>query len=515
MVLSDPWTARRGPDPRRSAEDEPTLRRYVGPLLERVRLVLLVCLLTTLVAAIYAVTAAKVYEAEAQLLVTPVSRDDVALSGLGLIRDSPEPLRDVETVASLVATADVATAASRDMGVKTSPQALLDAITALPVANSNIISVRGMANTPAGAQMITNAFAVAAVQDRDRQLRRRLDETTKRLRTRITRGDGAREGESSLDAQIARLEGLRVSGDPTVSLETKAPPPSEPESPRVALIIAAGLFAGLVLGVGGVFTLQILDPRLRRVNQISDDLGLPILAHIPDVPGGNVGPLAPSRLPRSALDAYKALQFFMSLSHHLAQGSRALVITSPSRLEGKTTTALNLAVLLASSGRLVYLINADVNSSFDRDLTVAPAERNIDDVLGQGAKLEDALTSVPQYAGLSVLAGSGAYWQADDPSAIDRVIAQGKNQADFVIFDAGPPSGAAHVLPLAALADETLIVTRIGTTERRRLSDTVDLLERYEVRRVGIAVLGLPSSVGNGDGDSTPRGTVDRLTAGH
>ena len=68
----------------------------------------MVTLTTTLVAAAYLAVATEKYKAEADLLVIPASRDDTALNGLPVIRESSDPTRDVETAARLVNSRNVA-----------------------------------------------------------------------------------------------------------------------------------------------------------------------------------------------------------------------------------------------------------------------------------------------------------------------------------------------------------------------------------------------------------------------
>src|SRR3954454_1455337 len=90
-----------------SAEQQ-GLARYVSTLRERKWLIVLTVLITTLAAVVYVLTASKVYNAEADLLITPVGNSDTTLSGLGLITSSSDPTRDVETASKLVTSTTVA-----------------------------------------------------------------------------------------------------------------------------------------------------------------------------------------------------------------------------------------------------------------------------------------------------------------------------------------------------------------------------------------------------------------------
>ena len=88
--------------------DEQGLARYATTIRERKWLILATVLLTTLAAVAYLLTASKVYEAESDILVTPVSGNDPVYTSLGLISASSDPTRDVETASRLITTSDVA-----------------------------------------------------------------------------------------------------------------------------------------------------------------------------------------------------------------------------------------------------------------------------------------------------------------------------------------------------------------------------------------------------------------------
>ena len=96
-----------------------------------------------------------------------------------------------------------------------------------------------------------------------------------------------------LNDQITQLEILRGDDDPTIEVETLADVPTTQVAPRPLLSIAGGLLAGLILGVAAAFASQILDPRLRREEQLRRLYRLPILARIPEEPPKKDQPLGP------------------------------------------------------------------------------------------------------------------------------------------------------------------------------------------------------------------------------
>ncbi|KKM06321.1 hypothetical protein LCGC14_1745140, partial [marine sediment metagenome] len=258
------------------------LKRYAEILRERVWLIVIAVVVTTAAAAIYVNTADKVYKAEADLLVTPVPNDDPTLTGLGLIRQSSDPTRDVETAARLITTTDVAQGVQAKLNTTRSTRSLLEDVSAEPVAQSNIVTVIAEGSSPESARDLANGFGEAAVELRTARYHSQLDKAIKRLRSRIkTLPREATPSASSPAGQLARLEAARGGDDPTLRLETRADAPRSADWPKPRLCIIAGIFAGLMLGMGAAFGSQILDPRLRREEQLRASYRLPILTRVP------------------------------------------------------------------------------------------------------------------------------------------------------------------------------------------------------------------------------------------
>jgi len=157
------------------AEEQRGLRRYVQTIREHAKLIILTTLVTTLAAALYVGTAEKTYQAEADMLVTPVPANDDNLNGLGLIRESNDPTRDVQTAARLVTSVDVARKAVSKLDTERSPRSLLADVKAVPIAQSNLVAVTAKGATPSSAQNLANVFGESVVEDRTDKLHAQLD----------------------------------------------------------------------------------------------------------------------------------------------------------------------------------------------------------------------------------------------------------------------------------------------------------------------------------------------------
>ena len=169
----------------------------------------------------------------------------------------------------------------RNLDLSEDPSTIQGQVSAEPVDFSNIVAITGEAGTAKEAADLANGFAEAAVEQRDADLRRELDERIRACSSASTRRPAARPRSPRSRTSLAQLENLRAGGDPTMRVQTLAEQPDSPASPKPKLTIAAGIFAGLLLGMGGAFAMHAIDPRLRREEQLRERFSLPILGRIP------------------------------------------------------------------------------------------------------------------------------------------------------------------------------------------------------------------------------------------
>ena len=228
---------------RRAQSGSSGLERYFRVIRERLGLIVMVTLTTTLVAAAYLAVATEQYKAEADLLVIPASREDTALNGLPVIRESSDPTRDVETAARLVANRNVANAVKDDLGLDQSVDSLLSQVTAEPVAQSNIVAVTATADSPDLARDLANGFVNGVVEQRSKVVKAEAEKQIVGLKDQLQEAEanGEDANATALANQIAELQGLVQSGDPTLTVETRADAPESPFSPRPMLTLGKAL----------------------------------------------------------------------------------------------------------------------------------------------------------------------------------------------------------------------------------------------------------------------------------
>jgi succinoglycan biosynthesis transport protein ExoP len=342
------------------------------------------------------------------------------------------------------------------------------------------------------------------VQEQTVNLHREISERLPRLEA-IQQAEGAgaeavETGGLSIAGQIAELKALEAGPDPTMRVQTEAALPGGPSAPNKRLSIIAGIIAGLILGVGGAFALQVLDPRLRREAQLRRLYRLPVLTRVPRVRSRGGRPLAPGSTSPFIEEAYRTLRATLIRGRRPDEaGGRVILTTGSSSVEGKTTTAANLAASLALLGKRVILIEADLRlPSLARTFNVRPT-LGVVSVLTDRARLIDALVPAEGYGpNLNLLLAEPDFqagWVTDlfSTPAAETMIEEAKVLADYVVIDSPPLSEVVDGLPLATVADDVLIVTRLGRTRLDRLHELGELLDENGVVPSGFVLIGVRS----------------------
>ena len=496
----------------RPTEENEGLKRYVETLRERWLLILGALIVTTAIAAAYVATATKTYEATANILVTPVTGSDPVQTSLGMLRESNDPTRDVQTASQLIANLEVADRAAKKLDDGRSAEELLASISAEPVANSNFVSVVASSSDPKEAAELANVFAVAAVEEQTANLHGEIKERLPALEavaaTEQAGAEATETGGLSVSGQIAELKALQSGPDPTMRIQTKATEPGGPSSPKKKLSIIAGIIAGLIIGIGGAFALQVLDPRLRREAQLRRLYRLPVLARVPRARGRRGLPLAPGQGSPFVDEAYRTLRATITRPRRGPDGEvpgsgQVILVTGSSSVEGKTTSAVNLAASLAQIGKRVILIEGDLRRPSLGKVFNARPTSGVVSVLINRAGLSESLIETQTYGpGLRLLLSEPDYragWVTDlfSTPAAEALIDEARSLADYVVIDSPPLNEVVDGLPLAAAADDVLVVARLGRTRLDKLHELGELLDENGVVPAGFVLIGVRAEKGS------------------
>ncbi|HWF73610.1 MAG TPA: oligosaccharide flippase family protein [Solirubrobacteraceae bacterium] len=491
------------------ADTERSFAAYISAIWAGKWIVIAVVVAALAGAVAYVEVASKVYQAHAQLLITPLPAN-ASVAGLGLIQQSAVPQNDIETGAGFVTTTSVAQRVVGILGSKQTPQHLLTEITVSPVANTDDVDIAAQASTPAQAVRLADAFANATVADRTAALNTLLNQRIATIKGQITSlGNNNVPAKNALEAQLGQYETLQTGSNPNVRVQALANLPTSATSPKKALTLVAGLVGGIVAGVGLVFLIQLLDPRLRREDELREGFKLPILARVPRAPRRTRkrrgGPMVPNQLTPEAHDAFRTLRAVLSSRKSDNRGGRTVLVTGPTPFDGKSTTAINLAATLAASDERVLLIEGDIRRpSIGAALNIAMPEdaasplETDESVLFGRFTLEDALVDTalaegensPHLRMLLAPHRNGSDAPPMSPAAFRAMLTAARSITDWVVIDAPPLIYAPELLSASGMVDDVILVVRLGNTNLGNLTETAEMLAQYGIRPTGFVVMG-------------------------
>lgn len=283
-------------------------------------------------------------------------------------------------------------------------------------------------------------------------------------------------------------------------------PPSVPTVPigneRSKTVIVAFILSFLA-GIGLAYLLDFLDTNLHSVEDIAKHAQLTSLAMIPSFHNGgraspwsfllpdgkrNPGPLALTEDLRSpTAEAYRQLRTSL-LFNSTGNVPKSILITSSRPLEGKTTTAIGLAITLAQSGSNVLLIDCDLRRPRLHSHFNLPNTAGLTTYLSRAADVESVIQSYAPQPNLKVLtSGPAPANPADSLGSTEmRNLLSTIRESTFVILDSPPATGFADTGILSTLVDGVVIVAHSENISRAALQRV-----KQRLRELGAHVYGV------------------------
>lgn len=280
--------------------------------------------------------------------------------------------------------------------------------------------------------------------------------------------------------------------------------PRFPSSPNIPRNIILALLLGASSGVALAFVLEGLDNRVRTPDHIEATVGMPALAtiplqHEPKTLRGSLSVknepvssgLVVATRPRSHVaEAYRALRtsILLALSDH---PPKSIVVTSGLPREGKTTTSLNLAAVLAQKGARVLLVDADLRRPSIHTVLRLRSSSGLSTLLTGSALFEDVVQPAPGLSNLWVVPAGPPPAQPSEllgSTKMRELIARWENEYDHVIIDTPPVLSVTDAVSLSSDVDGVLMVVRAGNTRRDALRRMQELLAQVNARTLGVVL---------------------------
>ena len=328
-----------------------------------------------------------------------------------------------------------------------------------------------------------------------------LEQTQRELERRLE------AAQSTYETLLTKLQEINVAENqkiPNARIISKALVPDFPQGPRKLLFIVGGGAAGVFLGLITAFGLDLIDRSVKTVKEAKEVLRYTVLGVIPalgkhhkhssSVAGINrpIPRIIERDIPYFPVgNAYQVLQAnlkFLCTDTQL----KSIVVTSSVAKEGKSEVAANLAVVMASVGRRVLLVDADMRHPIQHHIWGLTNAVGLSNVIVDHVNINAAVREIAP--NLDVLC-SGVLPPNPiallDSQRMATLLSHFTQTYDFVIFDTPAVVGTADAAILSDLTDGILLVVRPGVVDLDSANAAKDYLTQSNQKVLGIVINGV------------------------
>jgi non-specific protein-tyrosine kinase len=280
----------------------------------------------------------------------------------------------------------------------------------------------------------------------------------------------------------------------------QALPNYNPVSPNTMLNLILGLILGFAVGTGLVTLKMFFDRTVKNESHLN---GIPLLGTILYDPTARDAPLLTESSPYSGrAEAFRQIRTNLTFSEKLSD-RKVLAITSALPNEGKTTTAINLAISVSLTGLRVLLVDADLRRpQLNLFLEIPPAQKGVTEILSQTQMLKkfkaDPAGMVTEISPtLFALCSGSIPSQPAELLGSDNFVQMldaCRKAYDLVIIDCPPTLPIADATVVSTAVDATLLVVKAGKTSIKQFRGAIESILNVEGVILGCIINMIPSN---------------------
>ena len=195
--------------------------------------------------------------------------------------------------------------------------------------------------------------------------------------------------------------------------------------------------------------------------------------------------------PISAIsEAYRILRtnlYYSSVDKKI----KTILITSPNVGEGKTTTAANLAIILAQANNKTVLVGADLRKPKESSLFTLKNKIGLTKVISEKIPCSDAIIQYDEVENLYILQAGVIPPNPSDivqSKAMSQIIEQLKEDYDYIVIDSPPINLVSDAITLAGIVDGVILVIAENETRKDAAKKAVKLLKNIGAKILGIVI---------------------------
>ncbi|MGB2137982.1 MAG: GumC family protein [Flavobacteriales bacterium] len=294
--------------------------------------------------------------------------------------------------------------------------------------------------------------------------------------------------------------------EPSVKVVEYAISNNMPVAPKSNIIYLGALLLGLLLPFGVLYLMFMFNTKLFSKDDLEElNLNAPLIAEIPEIDDTY-------KLLQSAQERSTLAESFRILSSNLnfiipknIEGGKVIISTSTIKGEGKTFTALNLALTYSSLNKKVLLIGADLhNPQIHKYLNLEKSVSGLTNyLLDNNFDWKSSLVKASSDLNCDIILGGVI---PPNPAQLltngnlEKLIDEAKAIYDYVIIDTPPSLLVSDTLSMVHLSDVVLFVARCNHTDKEVLNFIKDTIDSGKVKNVGLVLNGLGATNSYGYG---------------